>query len=120
VTLDKSWPADIGDRARYEAYRGRYLAQDPACFAAMNRAIGQPNVAHLGKTIRAPTMVVAGRFDQVRPPTATEQFAKTIPGVRFELIDAVHMMPAQAPAPLLSLLEDFLKEQPEASRQMED
>src|SRR5262249_60718166 len=25
VTLDKSWPADIGDRAAYAAYRGRYL-----------------------------------------------------------------------------------------------
>ena len=30
------------------------------------------------------------------------------PNVRFELIDAVHMMPAQAPAALLALLQDFL------------
>jgi 3-oxoadipate enol-lactonase len=29
ITLDKSWPAEIGDRAAYEAYRGRYLASDP-------------------------------------------------------------------------------------------
>src|SRR5262245_48258758 len=108
VTLDKSWPADIGDRAEYKAYRGRYLAHDPVCFAAMNRAIGRPNVAHLAKDIRRPTMVVAGRFDQVRPPAASEQFAQTIPGARFELIDAVHMMPAQAPAVLLALLQDFL------------
>jgi 3-oxoadipate enol-lactonase len=56
-------------------------------------------------------MVVAGRFDQVRPPAASEQFAQTIPGARFELIDAVHMMPAQAPAPLLALLQDFLNAQ---------
>jgi 3-oxoadipate enol-lactonase len=108
VTLDKSWPADIGDRAEYIAYRGRYLAHDPVCFAAMNRAIGRPNVAHLVKDIRRPTMVVAGRFDEVRPPAASEQFAQTIPGARFELIDAVHMMPAQAPAALLALLQDFL------------
>jgi 3-oxoadipate enol-lactonase len=108
VTLDKSWPADIGERTAYAAYRGRYLAHDPVCFAAMNRAIGRPNVAHLAKDIARPTMVVAGRFDQVRPPAATEQFARTIPGARFELIDAVHMMPAQAPAALLALLQDFL------------
>jgi 3-oxoadipate enol-lactonase len=108
VTLDKSWPLQHGDRAAYAAYRGRYLAQDPVCFAAMNRAIGRPNVAHLGKEIAKPAMVVAGRFDQVRPPAASEQFAQTIPGARFELIDAVHMMPAQASGTLLPLLEDFL------------
>ena len=108
VTLDKSWPADMGDRAAYAAYRGRYLAHDPVCFAAMNRSIVRPNVTHLAKDIRRPTMVVAGRFDQVRPPAASEQFARTIPGARFELIDAVHMMPAQAPDALLALLLDFL------------
>jgi hypothetical protein len=51
-------------------------------------------------------MVVAGRFDQVRP--ASEQLARTIPDARFELIDAVHMMPAQAARELLALLQDFL------------
>ena len=111
VTLDKSWPADIGERAAYATYRGRYLAHDPVCFAAMNRAIARPNVAHLAKDITRPTMVVAGRFDEVRPPAASEQFARTIPGARFELIDAVHMMPAQAPAALLALLQDFLGSQ---------
>jgi 3-oxoadipate enol-lactonase len=108
VTLDKSWPPQHGERASYATYRGRYLAHDPVCFAGMNRAIARPNVTHLGKEVRRPTMVVAGRFDQVRPPAASEQFAQTIPGVRFELIDAVHMMPAQASGALLALLEDFL------------
>jgi 3-oxoadipate enol-lactonase len=108
VTLDKSWPSDIGDRATYAAYRGRYLAHDPVCFASMNRAIARPNVTHLAKDVRVPTMVVAGRFDQVRPSAASEQFARTIPDARFELIDGVHMMPAQASGPLLALLQDFL------------
>jgi 3-oxoadipate enol-lactonase len=111
VTLDKSWPSNIGDRAAYAAYRGRYLAHDPVCFASMNRAIARPNVTHLAKEISVPTMVVAGRFDQVRPPKASEEFARTIPGAHFELIDAVHMMPAQAAAALLALLEDFLPKQ---------
>jgi 3-oxoadipate enol-lactonase len=113
VTLDKSWPSDIGEKSAYLAYRGRYLAHDPVCFAALNRAIGRPNVAHLGKEVRVPTMVVAGRFDQVRPPAASEAFARTIPGARFELIDAVHMMPAQAGAALLPLLQDFFDAQSE-------
>jgi 3-oxoadipate enol-lactonase len=108
VTLDKSWPPDIGDRAAYEAYRGRYLAYDPWCFGAVNRMLAHTNVTHLVKDIGRPTMIVAGRFDQVRPPAVSEQFARSIPGARFELIDAVHMLPAQAPGPLLALLQDFL------------
>jgi 3-oxoadipate enol-lactonase len=108
TTLDNSWPADIGDPAAYATYRGRYMAHDPVCFAALNRSIAAPNVTQLGRDIHKPTMVVAGRFDKVRPPAMSEQFAKLIPGARYELIDAVHMMPAQAPAALLALLEDFL------------
>jgi 3-oxoadipate enol-lactonase len=108
VTLDKSWPPDIGDRAAYEAYRGRYLANDPFCFGATNRSLARTNVTHLVKSIDRPTMIVAGRFDRVRPPAGSEQMAREIPGARFELIDAVHMMPAQAPQALLALLDDFL------------
>jgi 3-oxoadipate enol-lactonase len=111
LTLDKSWPPHLGDHAAYATYRARYLAHDPVCFAAMNRAIARPNVTHLGKEVRCPTLVVAGRFDQVRPPATSEQFAQSIPGARFELIDAVHMMPAQAPRLLLALVEDFLNTQ---------
>jgi 3-oxoadipate enol-lactonase len=108
VTLDKSWPADVGDRAAYETYRARYLAYDPWCFGAVNRMLAHTNVTHLVKDIRCPTMIVAGRFDQVRPPAGSEQIARSIPGARFDLIDAVHMLPAQAPALLLALLQDFL------------
>ncbi|HEY1360623.1 MAG TPA: alpha/beta hydrolase [Xanthobacteraceae bacterium] len=108
ATLANSWPAEIGPAGAYASYRGRYLAHDPVCFAALNRSIAAPDVAHLASEIECPTMVVAGRFDKVRPPAASEQFARAIPGARFELIDAVHMMPAQAPGPLLALIEDFL------------
>jgi 3-oxoadipate enol-lactonase len=108
TTLDNSWPSGIGDPAAYATYRGRYLAHDPVCFAALNRSIAQPNVTHLAKEITKPTMVVGGRFDKVRPPAASEAFAKTIPNARYDLIDAVHMMPAQAPEALLALLQEFL------------
>jgi 3-oxoadipate enol-lactonase len=111
VTLDKSWPPEVGDRAAYAAYRARYLAHDPYCFGAVNRAVARCNVTHLAKEVRRPTMVVAGRHDQVRPHAASEQFARMVPGARFELIEAVHMMPAQASPALLALIEDFLSAQ---------
>jgi len=108
VTLDKSWPSDIGPREAYEAYRGRYLGNDPVCFGLVNRALARTNATHLLKDVARPTMVVAGRHDQVRPPAGSEQVARDIKGARFEIIDAVHMMPPQAPQLLLPLLQDFL------------
>jgi 3-oxoadipate enol-lactonase len=108
VTLDKSWPADIGPRGAYKRYRARYLASDPVSFGLVNRMLGRTDCRHLVKDIRSPTMIVAGKFDQVRPPAGSEDLARQIPGARFELIDACHMMPAQAPGPLLALIEDFL------------
>jgi len=108
VTLDKSYPPDLGPPEAYEAYRGRYLASDPVSFGLVNRMLGGTDARHLVKEIRCPTMIVAGRFDQVRPPAGSEEFARQIPDARFELIDACHMMPAHRPDLLLALLQDFL------------
>ena len=41
ITLDKSYPAELTDRATYEAYRGRYLAGDPVGFGLANRMLAQ-------------------------------------------------------------------------------
>jgi 3-oxoadipate enol-lactonase len=108
VTLDKSWPPDLGPAAAYETYRGRYLASDPVSFGLVNRMLGGTDARHLVRDIRYPTMVVAGRHDLVRPPAGTEEFARGIAGARFELIDACHMLPAHRPDLLLALLQDFL------------
>jgi len=34
ITLDKSYPPELSDRATYESYRGRYLANDPVGFGS--------------------------------------------------------------------------------------
>jgi 3-oxoadipate enol-lactonase len=107
ITLDRSYPADLGDRATYEAYRGRYLANDPVCFGFMNKALAGTNLVHLLGQIRCPAMVVAGRHDQVRPAAGSQEIAKKIQGARFELIEAGHFMPTTAPTALLGLLRDF-------------
>jgi 3-oxoadipate enol-lactonase len=108
ITLDKSYPPELTDRATYEEYRGRYLANDPVCFANMNRMFARANMLHMLSQLKCPTLVIAGRQDSVRPAAMSEQLAKMIPGARFEQIDAGHFMPTTAPAALLALLEDFL------------
>jgi 3-oxoadipate enol-lactonase len=108
TTLAISYPPTLGEHAAYEAYLGRYLANDPVCFGFGFRALARTNMLHMLPQIRCPTMVVAGRHDTVRPHAGTAELAKKIPGARFELIEAGHFMPAQGPEPLLALLEDFL------------
>jgi len=109
TTLARSYPPNLGERAAYEAYLGRYLANDPMCFGFAFRALARTNMLHMLPQIRCPAMVVAGRHDTVRPHAGSAELAKKIPGARFELIDdAGHFMPTQAPQALAALLEDFL------------
>src|SRR5437762_5117570 len=110
ITLDKSYPPDLGDPAAHEAYRGRYLANDPVGFGLAHRMLAQTNMIYMLPQIKVPTMVVAGKHDTVRPPAGTEELAKKIPGARFELIEeAGHFLPTTGPKTLLRLLLDFFK-----------
>ena len=108
TTLSISYPPSLSDRAAYEAYLGRYLANDPVCFGFGFRALARTNMLHMLPQVRCPAMVVAGRHDTVRPHAGTAELAKKIPGARCELIEAGHFMPTQGPEPLVALLEDFL------------
>ena len=110
ITLDKSYPPTLGEPAAYEAYRGRYLANDPVGFGLAHRMLAMTNMLHMLPKISVPTMVVAGKHDTVRPPAGTEELAKKIPGARFELIEeAGHFLPTTGPKTLLRLLRDFFK-----------
>lgn len=109
TTLALSYPPQLGEPAAYQAYLGRYLANDPVCFGLGFRCLARTNMLHMLPLIRCPTMVVAGRHDTVRPHAGTAELAKKIPGARFELLDdAGHFMPTQAPNALAVLLDDFL------------
>jgi len=109
TTLALSYPPNLGERAAYEAYLGRYLANDPVGFGLAFRCLARTNLLHMLPQIRCPTMVIAGRHDTVRPHAGTAELAKRIPGARFELIeDAGHFMPTQAPQALAALFENFL------------
>jgi pimeloyl-ACP methyl ester carboxylesterase len=107
--LDKSYPPELSDRATYDAYRGRYMANDPVGFGNAFRMMAKTNLMSLLETVQAPTLVIAGRQDYIRAVAVTEGIAKKIPGARFETIDAGHFMPTTSPGALLALLQDFWK-----------
>ncbi len=55
-----------------------------------------------------PTLVVAGRRDQMTPFKAGRALASGIPGARFVALDAGHSMMSEAPRELLGALREFL------------
>jgi len=60
------------------------------------------------RALRAPTLVVAGRRDQMTPFKAGQALASQIPAARFVVVDAGHAMTSEAPREVTFLLRDFL------------
>jgi 3-oxoadipate enol-lactonase len=106
--LDKSYPPSLSDRATYDDYRGRYLANDPVGFALAFRMMARSNLITSLANVKCPALVIAGRQDFIRAVSVTEGIAGKIAGARFEMIDAGHFMPTTSPEALLSLMLDFL------------
>ncbi len=60
------------------------------------------------RALDVPTLVVAGRRDQMTPFKAGQALAAQIPGARFVALDAGHSMMTEAPRATLQALRDFL------------
>ena len=60
------------------------------------------------RALRVPTLVVAGRRDQMTPAKAGKALAAEIPGARLAMLDAGHAMMSEAPRELLHELRGFL------------
>jgi pimeloyl-ACP methyl ester carboxylesterase len=58
--------------------------------------------------LRMPTLVVAGNRDQMTQFKAGKSLAESIPGARFEALDAGHSMMSEAPRELQRALRSFL------------
>ena len=109
TTLDMSYPPKPSATApTYEAYRGRYLANDPVGFGFGFRMLARTNMLHMLPQIRCPAMVVAGRHDTVRPHAGSAELAKKNPRrpLRADRGRPLHADPGAAAAPRAA--RDFL------------
>jgi pimeloyl-ACP methyl ester carboxylesterase len=72
-------------------------------------AMGFPEIV---REVRAPTLVLWGRFDRWIPARDAERFGSDIPGARVVLLDAGHMPQEERPAETAALIEEFLEGAP--------
>jgi pimeloyl-ACP methyl ester carboxylesterase len=83
------------------AHPGVLAADLAACHA------WQPQLDKI-RAIEVPTLVVAGKRDQMTPQKAGRALAAEIPGARLAVLDAGHSMMSEAPNALLRELKAFL------------
>jgi 3-oxoadipate enol-lactonase len=98
ASLDRSYPEIFRkDKARFEAYRLRWLANDPSSYAVFNRMLMDSDLMPELANIRCPTLVLGCVRDGIRPPSASRAVAEAIPRARYSEAEAGHFMPVQAP-----------------------
>lgn len=114
ASLDRSYPDVLRgggekERARFETYRARWIANDPQSFAAINRMLLDMNVdPELGK-IACPTLSIGCKHDSMRTPAMVEELSKQIPGARYVEADSGHFMHAQSPELFAQTVIPFLR-----------
>lgn len=83
-------------------------AHDGVLHADLNAChVYQPLIDSI-RALRVPTLVLAGRHDQMTPLKAGKALAAEIPGARFATLDAGHAMMSEAPRATLEQLRGFL------------
>jgi 3-oxoadipate enol-lactonase len=98
------------DAARYQAFRARWLGNDPASFAAIYRMLAGMDLQGELARIACPVLVLGGRLDRVRPPAMVEPVAHAIPGARYQILETGHYMSVATPELLAENIAAFLDE----------
>jgi 3-oxoadipate enol-lactonase len=109
TTFERSYPEAIRDAVVYPDYRARFLANDPVSYGLANQALSDVELSDTLAALRCACLVLAGRYDTLRPPALLETQAALLAHAQFRVIDCAHLMPVQAPAELGSCILDFVR-----------
>jgi 3-oxoadipate enol-lactonase len=110
ATAANGYPQELrGDRARFAAWRARWLANDPASFAAVYRMLADTDLSPELASIQCPVLVIGGELDRGRPPSRVEPIAKAIPGARFKVLPTGHYAGWQTPELIATEIDRFLE-----------
>ena len=111
ATANNGYPEELrGDRARFEAWRARWLANDPSSFAAVYRMLAGIDLTPELASIKCPVLVIGGEFDRGRPPSRVEPVANAIPGARLKVLRTGHYAGLQTPELIAGEIGAFLDE----------
>ena len=111
ASLAQSYPDVMRrDRARYERFRARWLANDPGSYAAIYRMLAANDLSGEIAALEVPVLFLAGHHDPLRPPAVVEPMVQTCAKGRFKAIESGHFMATQSPALVAAEINAFLSE----------
>ena len=111
ATAANGYPGELRtDKARFEGFRARWLANDPSSFATIYRMLADMDLAPEFKSIKCPVLVIGGEYDRGRPPAVVEPIAKAIPGATFKVLPVGHYAGLQKPELVAAEIAAFLDE----------
>lgn len=112
-SLSASYPENMRalDRARFERFRLRWLANDPEAMAAILRMSTNPafDLSPDLARISAPTLVIGCTHDGIRPPAMVAKVAAQIPGAKYVEASSGHFMAVETPDLFVDLALPFLR-----------
>jgi 3-oxoadipate enol-lactonase len=93
----------------YDGYRAMLERQPVEGYLATCVALREADLSPLVSRIAVPTICIVGDQDGSTPPAAVANFAKSIPGARFEIIkDCGHLPSIEQPEVLADIIRAFL------------
>jgi 3-oxoadipate enol-lactonase len=95
------------DPARFAAFRGISLANDPVSYAATYRMLAGLDLTQDLPRIACPCLVLGGETDATRPRPLVEAVAAAIPGAIFAMVPSGHVMPMLTPELVARIIMDF-------------
>jgi 3-oxoadipate enol-lactonase len=108
-TAANGYPEELrSDKARFEGFRARWLANDPSSFAAIYRMLANMDLGPELGAVKCPVLVVGGEFDRGRPPARVEPVAKAIPRATFKVLPVGHYAGLQKPELMAKEIGAFL------------
>ena len=111
ASLARSYPEILrGDAARYRRFRARWLANDPASYAAIYRMLAANDLAKEIAGLSVPVLFLAGTHDLLRRPSSVEPLARTVADGRFQELETGHFMATQTPDLVAAAFNAFLVE----------
>lgn len=109
-----SWIGEIDGtllrRDDFLAYVEHLATMDPDVYFTMLRLAGEHSAEDMLRTVRVPTLVIAGELDTFTPRRLAQHMAVEIPGAEyFEVASGTHSTPAEQPTVVNERIDTFLR-----------
>jgi 3-oxoadipate enol-lactonase len=107
--LARGYPAPLRrDQERFARTRAQRIAAEPIGFAATMRMLAALDMREDLARIACPTLLLAGSYDEDRPPAGVMAVAKLIKDASVKVLETGHFMAIQTPELVAAEIHAFL------------